>query len=100
RQPPALHSFPTRRSSDLSMVVCAFVPSMVAAALRKENRLVERQRDELEQSYLATIAALAAALDAKDRHTEAHSRETAALARAVGDRKSTRLNSSHVSISY
>src|SRR5438309_5583921 len=69
-----------------SMVVCAFVPSMVAAALRKENRLVERQRDELEQSYLATIAALAAALDAKDRHTEAHSRETAALARAVGSR--------------
>src|SRR5256714_1710570 len=69
-----------------SMVVCAFVPSMVAAALRKETRLVERQRDELEQSYLATIAALAAALDAKDRHTEAHSRGTAALARAVGRR--------------
>src|SRR3989475_9311603 len=68
------------------MVVCAFVPSMVAAALRKETRLVEHQRDELEQSYLATIAALAAALDAKDRHTEAHSRETAALARAVGHR--------------
>src|SRR5436305_5525843 len=69
-----------------SMVVCAFVPSMVAAAWPKENGLVERQRDELEQSYLATIAALAAALDAKDRHTEAHSRETAALARAVGRR--------------
>jgi diguanylate cyclase (GGDEF)-like protein len=69
-----------------SMVVCAFVPSMVAAALRAENRLAERRRDELEQSYLATIAALAAALDAKDRHTEAHSREVAALARAVGRR--------------
>ncbi len=69
-----------------SMVVCAFVPSMVAAALRAENRLSEQRRDELEKSYLATIAALAAALDAKDRHTEAHSRETAALARAVGRR--------------
>jgi diguanylate cyclase (GGDEF)-like protein/putative nucleotidyltransferase with HDIG domain len=69
-----------------SMVVCAFVPSMVAAALRKENRLAEQREHELEQSYLATIAALAAALDAKDRHTEAHSRETAALARAVGRR--------------
>ena len=68
------------------MVVCAFVPSMVAAALRAENRLAEQRRDELEKSYLATIAALAAALDAKDRHTEAHSRETAALARAVGRR--------------
>src|SRR5438094_932000 len=41
---------------------------------------------ELENSYLSTIEALAAALDAKDRHTEAHSRETAALARAVGHR--------------
>jgi diguanylate cyclase (GGDEF)-like protein len=69
-----------------SMVVCAFVPSMVAAALRRENRLAEQRQQELEQSYLATIAALAAALDAKDRHTEAHSRETAALARAVGRR--------------
>ena len=69
-----------------SMVVCAFVPSMVAAALRAENRMAERRRDELEQSYLATIAALAAALDAKDRHTEAHSRETAAMAKAVGRR--------------
>jgi diguanylate cyclase (GGDEF)-like protein/putative nucleotidyltransferase with HDIG domain len=69
-----------------SMVVCAFVPSMVAAALRAETRMAERRRDELEQSYLATIAALAAALDAKDRHTEAHSRETAAMAKAVGRR--------------
>jgi len=68
------------------MVICAFVPSMVAAALRAENRLSEQRREELEKSYLATIAALAAALDAKDRHTEAHSRETAALARAVGRR--------------
>lgn len=69
-----------------SMVVCAFVPSMVRTALRRENRVAEQRREELEQSYLATIAALAAALDAKDRHTEAHSRETAALARAVGRR--------------
>src|SRR5438067_2341547 len=40
-----------------SMVMCAFVQSIVAAALRKENQLVERQRDELEQSYLGPIAA-------------------------------------------
>ena len=69
-----------------STVVCAFVPAMVRTALRRENRLAEQRREELEQSYLATIAALAAALDAKDRHTEAHSRETAALAKAVGRR--------------
>jgi diguanylate cyclase (GGDEF)-like protein/putative nucleotidyltransferase with HDIG domain len=69
-----------------SMVVCGFVPSLVRRALRQENGLAEARRLELEQSYLATIEALAAALDAKDRHTEAHSRETAALARAVGSR--------------
>ena len=70
----------------VSMLVCTFVPSMVRTALRRENRVAEERRQELEQSYLATVAALAAALDAKDRHTEAHSRETAALAKAVGRR--------------
>jgi diguanylate cyclase (GGDEF)-like protein/putative nucleotidyltransferase with HDIG domain len=69
-----------------SMVICAYIPALVRKALRAENDLAERRRLELEESYLATIAALAAALDAKDRHTEAHSRETAALARAVGRR--------------
>ena len=67
-----------------SMVICAFIPALVRRALREENQLAERRRQELEGSYLATIEALAAALDAKDRHTEAHSRETAALSRAVG----------------
>jgi diguanylate cyclase (GGDEF)-like protein/putative nucleotidyltransferase with HDIG domain len=69
-----------------SMAVCLFTPALVRKALREENQLAKRRRLELEESYLATIAALAAALDAKDRHTEAHSRETAALARAVGSR--------------
>jgi diguanylate cyclase (GGDEF)-like protein/putative nucleotidyltransferase with HDIG domain len=69
-----------------SMVICAYVPGLVRKALRAENQVAEQRREELEQSYLATVAALAAALDAKDRHTEAHSRETAALARAVGHR--------------
>jgi diguanylate cyclase (GGDEF)-like protein/putative nucleotidyltransferase with HDIG domain len=62
------------------------VPSLVRLALRRENQVAERRRQELEGSYLATIEALATALDAKDRHTEAHSRETAALSRAVGRR--------------
>ena len=69
-----------------SMVICAYVPGLVRKALRAENQVAEQRREELEQSYLATVAALAAALDAKDRHTEAHSRETAALAKAVGRR--------------
>jgi diguanylate cyclase (GGDEF)-like protein/putative nucleotidyltransferase with HDIG domain len=69
-----------------SMVICAYIPALVRKALRAENQLAEQRREELEQSYLSTVAALAAALDAKDRHTEAHSRETAALAKAVGRR--------------
>jgi diguanylate cyclase (GGDEF)-like protein/putative nucleotidyltransferase with HDIG domain len=69
-----------------SMVICTYVPSMVRKALGRENVLASARELELERSYLATIEALAAALDAKDRHTEAHSRETAALARAVGQR--------------
>jgi diguanylate cyclase (GGDEF)-like protein/putative nucleotidyltransferase with HDIG domain len=69
-----------------SMVICTYVPAMVRKALRQENALAAARELELEGSYLATIEALAAALDAKDRHTEAHSRETAALARAVGER--------------
>lgn len=69
-----------------SMVICAYIPALGRKALRGENQLAERRRMQLEESYLSTIEALAAALDAKDRHTEAHSRETAALARAVGRR--------------
>jgi len=69
-----------------SMVICAYIPALGRKALREENQLAERRRMQLEESYLSTIEALAAALDAKDRHTEAHSRETAALARAVGRR--------------
>jgi diguanylate cyclase (GGDEF)-like protein/putative nucleotidyltransferase with HDIG domain len=70
----------------VSMVICAYIPALGRKALREENQLAERRRMQLEESYLSTIEALAAALDAKDRHTEAHSRETAALARAVGRR--------------
>src|SRR5437870_2847150 len=70
----------------VSMVICAYIPALGRKALRDENQLAERRRRELEESYLSTIEALAAALDAKDRHTEAHSRETAALALAVGRR--------------
>src|SRR2546426_1967911 len=70
----------------VAMVICAYIPAIGRRALSEENQLAERRRRELEDSYLSTIEALAAALDAKDRHPEAHSRATAALARAVGHR--------------
>src|SRR2546421_3332439 len=64
-------------------MLSAYIPAQVRQALLREY---ERRRKEQEQSYVATIGALAAALDAKDRYTEAHSRETAELAVNVGRR--------------
>src|SRR5438552_1863293 len=52
-------------------MLSAYIPAQVRQALLREY---ERRRQEQEQSYIATIGALAAALDAKDRYTEAHSR--------------------------
>src|SRR5437870_11193746 len=51
----------------VAMVICAYIPAIGRRALSKENQLAERRRMELENSYLPTIDALAAAPDAKDR---------------------------------
>jgi len=67
----------------VSTMLCAFISARVRRALLNEY---ESRRRQQEESYVATIGALAAALDAKDRYTEAHSRETADLAVNVGKR--------------
>ncbi|TMD50071.1 MAG: diguanylate cyclase [Chloroflexi bacterium] len=67
----------------VSTMLCAFISARVRRALLNEY---ENRRRQQEESYVATIGALAAALDAKDRYTEAHSRETADLAVNVGKR--------------
>jgi len=67
----------------VATMLCAYIPSRVRRALLSES---ERRRRQQEESYVATIGALAATLDAKDRYTEAHSRETAELAVNVGRR--------------
>src|SRR3989440_8540418 len=64
-------------------MVCAYSPARGRGALLSEYGTRRRQQEE---SYVATIGALAAVLDAKDRYTEAHSRETAELAVKVGKR--------------
>src|SRR5207302_10541217 len=66
---PGLHSFPTRRSSDLD----ATVP----------DRTDRRQRDGVRRE-----------------HQPAHRAGATGCSCDGGDRKSTRLNSSHVKISY
>src|SRR5699024_12681962 len=76
---PALHSFPTRRSSDLGLPLLA--ATLGGACFTRE----EYGRQGIgEDVYLATMLCLPRFL-----------RETYEI-----DRKSTRLNSSHVSISY
>jgi len=67
----------------VATMLCAYIPARVRRALLNEYETRRRQQEE---SYVATIGALAAALDAKDRYTEAHSRETAELAVNVGKR--------------
>src|SRR5712691_13492124 len=67
----------------VSTMLCAFISARVRRALLNEY---ENRRRQQEESYVATIEALAAALDANNRYTEAHSRETAELAVNVGKR--------------
>src|SRR5688572_32370466 len=81
RNPPALHSFPTRRSSDLRHRVA--VEQRPAVRLGKlVGRVVDRPRDA------------SGAVVVRD-HFRAEAEAVVGL-----DRKSTRLNSSHSQISY
>src|SRR5438067_10410611 len=77
--PRDLHSFPTRRSSDLY------------------QRLFEMENIEL---TFADEALGAVSRKAIERKTGARGLRSIALRETAPDRKSTRLNSSHVSISY
>jgi hypothetical protein len=63
-----------------------YVYARILGSLRAEKLRLERQRGEMEESFVATISALAASIFAKDRSVEAHSRGTATLAVAVGRR--------------
>src|SRR5207249_10614055 len=82
--PSHLHSFPTRRSSDLARSGRAD-PRNVQGTGRRLEPLTERQAALRKHAVRAPRRAYAAPLASSD-----HFR----------DRKSTRLNSSHVSISY
>src|SRR5207244_8157999 len=86
-----LHSFPTRRSSDLERGG--------PAPARLENRRVE---DRLHQCFAHRIGMqVAEHLLQRERMRRAERQEDALLRRRrLQDRKSTRLNSSHQIISY
>src|SRR5690606_41974300 len=83
-----LHSFPTRRSSDLDVRHrCLVVPIDCNVSAR-----VAGQADRLQ---VQTIGVAGPAVGPQQ-----HIRLDPATGRKVQDRKSTRLNSSHVKISY
>src|SRR5699024_12451475 len=73
---PYLHSFPTRRSSDLPMAGVYFTT--------RKKRSSKKTEDQPEKAPKA----------------EGKKRKTTGKKKPHADRKSTRLNSSHVSISY
>src|SRR5699024_12748922 len=89
--PHALHSFPTRRSSDLGDMIIAVGNDSQFANL---CRVIE-QPDWAADERFATNAARVA-----NRDTLVPALRQITIKRSTEDRKSTRLNSSHVSISY
>src|SRR5690606_39407720 len=89
RPDPDAPSFPTRRSSDLTDAVGTFEPAQVTAVARASTREKERHRAG---GRLRDCKAPAENRDNRDNRGY--------LRTLVQDRKSTRLNSSHVKISY
>src|SRR5205814_4334218 len=91
----SFHSFPTRRSSDLSGLLDAWVNSE-GAIRSKEERLDTFLLDEEPQEALPSYPTLADVLRPSGDRTGG----PAEVPVEVIDRKSTRLNSSHLGISY
>src|SRR5439155_22835647 len=98
--PRSLHSFPTRRSSDLvlhEVVVVADQNADTAAVRRVEDRVSVAGRKKLANKHVQLTMTRPAAVGHRD---DVAIIELAIFAMPDGDRKSTRLNSSHVAISY
>src|SRR5690606_41223433 len=100
RSPPARHSFPTRRSSDLGDCDSNRLAALQLRGDRRDrafpwtlcaaDRLYARSRDRVcPHGTPCTLRVFA-----HDRYSRSLGEE------GVQDRKSTRLNSSHVKISY
>src|SRR5689334_24772164 len=88
RRPPRSTLFPTRRSSDLVRAVGRDVRAGAVATARVREHVVDRQPGMVRGQH-----------DEAAARPVAHDRERG-RAKLAGDRKSTRLNSSHSSISY
>src|SRR5207302_8856970 len=87
-----LHSFPTRRSSDLEIALVQDVPRTATVRPLTDCSLLALDRDE----FIAAVTGHAPSREAADAVISTR----LGTLRAGADRKSTRLNSSHVKTSY
>src|SRR5690606_41953650 len=92
---PPLHSVPTRRSSDLIKVLCNLLERRVARLDEEEvhDRQLDRKPDAVDDVVLPSDLIEGNGVDVvveEERKVDEQEQ----------DRKSTRLNSSHVKISY
>src|SRR5690606_41309343 len=94
--PPHLHSFPTRRSSDLLHLL----GDDGLFRSHRPNTLKAHTDREAVQAWFATLAEKSAATQDSYRRAVERLILWALVERQTPDRKSTRLNSSHVKISY
>src|SRR5690606_40868533 len=92
RAPRALHSFPTRRSSDLETIRLS---GPVSTLLEWDDAIPAFDELMLEVKRIAQVRSQGLA-----EHCPVLTREVVESAQMQEDRKSTRLNSSHVKISY
>src|SRR5690606_39581497 len=96
--PPSLPSFPTRRSSDLSVRTgvgqcqCSFCRGDVATDHLHLREIFLHPTNPVDHSLGVTMGRI------HNDHVNAFGNQS--LNPRLGDRKSTRLNSSHVKISY
>src|SRR5207253_8844368 len=98
--PPVLHSFPTRRSSDLSLINFpqSGAPTKTAIDLNPHINYSNTAGTDAERAK--TLSILADIVRATDGtlYVAATGANKVGVLNAAGDRKSTRLNSSHVAI--
>src|SRR5699024_11514396 len=87
--PIVLNSFPTRRSSDLNLGNISFQEKNYAQSIEEYKNALRRNPKDDETRYNLRLAQLLL----KKQQQEQQNQDKK-------DRKSTRLNSSHVSISY
>src|SRR5206468_6342430 len=93
----ALHSFPTRRSSDLRQAADIVVGHFTRFALRVDPRLIAETQSQRRPDAVQIAQRNVRRFVRRNVNTEDTRHRAAPLAL---DRKSTRLNSSHDQISY